>query len=153
MNDPAPQRTILVGVDGSTGAQRALTWAAARCTESGAELIAVHVLTYSHELVTDVSLFTVTNWRRDLERDLEGPWTDAARAVGVPIRTLLVENESPPAAILATAQQEHADLIVLGTHGRGNLADRILGATAYTVTHRARTPVVIIPPDWQPTAS
>jgi nucleotide-binding universal stress UspA family protein len=42
---------------------------------------------------------------------------------------------------------------MLGRHGRGNLADRLLGATTYTVTHRASTPVAIIPPDWQPAAS
>jgi nucleotide-binding universal stress UspA family protein len=153
MNEPTPLRTILVGTDNSTAAQRALTWAAARSRETGAQLVVVHVLTYSHEFATDLSLATVTTWRRNLERDLAGQWTDAARAIGATVRTLIVEDESTAAGILAAAQREHADLVVLGAHGRGNLADRLLGATTYTVTHRARTPVVIIPPDWQPAAA
>ena len=152
MNGPAPLRTIVVGVDDSTGARRALAWAAARSAETGAQLVGVHVLTYSHEFVVDLSPATVTNWRRDVERDLAGAWTNAAREAGASIRTLVVEEESPAAGILATAEEEHADLVVLGTHGHGNLADRLLGPTTYSVTHRAQTPVVIIPPDWEPPA-
>lgn len=150
MNDAVPLRTILVGTDNSTAAQRALTWAATRSRESDAQLVAVHVLTYTHEFATDLSPATMTTWRRELERDLAGPWTDAAREIGATVRTLVVEDETTAAGILNTAHREHADLVVLGAHGRGNLADRLLGATTYTVTHRANTPVVIIPPDWQP---
>jgi nucleotide-binding universal stress UspA family protein len=153
MNTSAPLRTIVVGMHDSTGARRALTWAAARSAETGAQLVAVHVLTYSHEFLVDLSLATVTNWRRDVERDLAGPWTDAAREVSDSIRTLVVEDESAAAGILATADREHADLVVLGTHGHGNLADRLLGPTTYSVTHRARAPVVIVPPDWEPLPS
>ena len=140
MNDAVPLRTILVGTDNSTAAQRALTWAAARSRETGAQLVAAHVLTYTHEFATDLSPATMTTWRRDLERDLAGPWTDAARAIGATVRTLVVEDETTAAGILNTAHREHADLVVLGAHGRGNLADRLLGATTYTVTHRATRP-------------
>jgi len=150
MTDAAPLRTILVGMDKSAGAQRALAWAARRSLEAGAELVAVHVLTYSHEFAADLSPATVTTWRRDLERDLAGPWTDTARKIGARVHTLVVEDETPATGILATARRVRADLVVLGTHGRGGLADRLLGAVTYTVTHRASTPVVIIPPDWQP---
>ena len=79
-----------------------------------------------------------------------GPWTDAARAIGATVRTLVVEDKTTAAGILNTAHREHADLVMLGAHGRGNLADRLLGSTTYTVTQRANTPVVVIPPDWQP---
>jgi nucleotide-binding universal stress UspA family protein len=153
MNGAAPLRTILVGTDNSTAAQRALSWAAARSRETGAQLVAVHVLTYTHEFATDLSPATMTTWRRDLERDLAGPWTDPARVIGATVRTLVVEDETAAAGILNTAHREHADLVVLGAHGRGNLADRLLGATTYAVTHRASTPVVVIPPDWQPAAA
>jgi nucleotide-binding universal stress UspA family protein len=156
MNDgsaqTAPLRTIIVGMDASMGAQRALAWAAARARETGARLVAVHVLTYSHAFATDLSLVTITNWRRNLEKDLSGPWTDAARAVGARVETKLVEDENPAAGIIATTERERGDLVVLGTHGRGNIADRILGATTYVVTHRSHAPVVIIPPHWHAAA-
>ncbi len=148
--EKAPLRSIVVGVDGSQGAQRAISWAAARGVELHVEVVAVHVLTYTRELGRDLTLDTMTTWRRRLGTALEGPWTEPARLAGAKVRTVLVEADSVPGGLLATAADEDADLVVLGTHGRGTLADRLLGATTYTVAHRARTPVVIIPVDWVP---
>jgi nucleotide-binding universal stress UspA family protein len=147
-----PLRTIVVGMDDSAGARRALAWAVCRSRETGARLLAVHVLTYSHEFATDLSLATMTNWRRQLEHDLATVWTRPAAAAGVPLQTRIVEDETTAAGLVRTAEREGAELIVLGTHGPGTLADRLLGATTYVVTHRARTPVVVIPPAWVPKA-
>jgi len=139
---------IVVGVDGSPGAQRALGWAAARSCETGAELLAVHVLTFDRELALDVSPASVTNWRRTLQADVAGRWTEAARAAGARVRAYVVEADSAAAGLLAAADEEKADLLVLGAHGQGTLADRLLGATTYRVAHRAHIPVVVIPPEW-----
>lgn len=144
------QGTIVVGLDGSAGGQRALEWASARALEAGSAIVGVHVLTYNKELAGDLSTKTWTTWRRNLERDLAGPWTASARDAGVKVETTMVEAERPDEGILRVARQHNAGLIVLGAHGRGALSDRLLGATTYRVAHRAHTPVVIIPPDWTP---
>lgn len=141
---------IVVGLDGSNGAQRALEWASARALEAGSAIVGVHVLTYSKEFAGDLSTKTWTTWRRNLERDLAGPWTASARDAGVHIETTMVEADRPDEGILRVAREHRAGLIVLGAHGRGALGDRLLGGTTYKVAHRAHTPVVIIPPDWQP---
>jgi nucleotide-binding universal stress UspA family protein len=146
----SPIRVILVGVDGSAGATRALEWAAARAGESGASLLAVHVLTYSAELRRDLSLETVTTWRRHLDEQLRGAWTEPTRRAGTTIRTDLVEDESVAAGLLHAADRPEDDLVVLGAKGHGTFAERLLGATTYKVSHAARTPVVIVPNDWQP---
>jgi nucleotide-binding universal stress UspA family protein len=143
---PTTLDTILVGVDGSPGAARALAWATARAGESGATIVAVHVLTASTELRRDVTLDTMTTWRRTLERCLRGEWTATARASGAPVRCLLVHDDTASAGLLTTAAGEHADLIVLGAQGHDTLTGRLLGATTYKVTHRAHTPVVVVPP-------
>ncbi len=140
--------TILCGVDASDGSVRALSWAAARARESNAELVAVHVLTYSHEFARDLSLTGLTTWRIKLETELNGAWTQAARQDDAKVRCILVEDDSTAEGILAAAETEHADLIVLGARGHGGLGARLLGSTSYTLTHRARQPVVIIPADW-----
>jgi len=150
---PAPMHTIVAGVDGSSGSERALEWAAARSVEAHGEVVAVHVLTYNVELLRDLSPDTVTTWRRTLGRDLAGPWTEPARAVGALVRTVLVEDDTVATGLLRSAADAHADVIVLGARGRGGLVDRLLGATTYVVTHRARTPVVVIPADWRPAAA
>jgi nucleotide-binding universal stress UspA family protein len=151
--EPVPMRTIVVGTDGSPSAARALNWAAARSLEVDGEIVAVHVLTYNREFLRDLSPDTVTTWRRSLERELAGAWTASARDLGAVVRTELAEDDNVAAGILRCAADAHADLIVLGAHGRGGLVDRLLGPTTYTVAHRARTPVVIIPADWEPIAA
>jgi len=133
-------------MDGSPGSQQALGWATARAAETGATIVAAHVLTYSGQLFNDLPPLGMTTWRRSLQEQLEGPWTDPARAAGAHVRPTLVEDESAAAGILALVERTHADLVVVGAHSHGNLAHRILGGTTY----RAHTPVVVIPPDWTP---
>jgi K+-sensing histidine kinase KdpD len=56
------------------------------------------------------------------------------------VQTRLVVDYEPAAAILAVAEAEDADLIVVGTHGRGGLRRMLLGSVADKVirgTHRA----------------
>jgi nucleotide-binding universal stress UspA family protein len=149
----APMRTILVGVDGSQGAARALAWASARAHETNARILAAHVLTYSTELRHDAMLETTTTWRRSLKKELDDDWMAPARAEGVDVETILTEDDSPAAGLLELAGRDTVDLIVLGAHRRGGLTDRLLGATTYRVSHEAPTPVVIVPVDWHPAAA
>jgi nucleotide-binding universal stress UspA family protein len=51
-------------------------------------------------------------------------------------------------AILHAAEDLAADAIVVGTRGRGKIAQAILGSVAHTVAARARIPVVIVPPGY-----
>ena len=53
----------------------------------------------------------------------------------------IVRQGSPAATILSTAIELHADLIVLGTHGRRGLA-RLLGSVAANVVRLASVPVL-----------
>lgn len=144
---------ILVGLDGSPTSTKAFGWAVSHSVASGAEVLAVHVVTYSHELAADLPPTGMTDWRRAVAADLEGAWTAAARDAGANVRTLLVEADSTAAGLLDAAHAHGATLVVLGAHGHGNLADRLLGSTTYRVTHRARTPVVVVPLDWPATLS
>jgi nucleotide-binding universal stress UspA family protein len=46
--------------------------------------------------------------------------------------------------ILSAANEWHADLIVVGTHGRGNLAHMLLGSTSEEILKRAKCPVLLV---------
>jgi nucleotide-binding universal stress UspA family protein len=148
MTAPPTAPTTIVGVDGSAGSRRALTWAVDRCRRDGSPILAVHVLTYDHELARDLSVDGLRTWRLTLRSELDGAWTDPVRAAGVAVTSELVEDDSPAAGILAVAARTDASMIVLGANGHGGLADRLLAATTYKVAHRAQVPVVVIPPDW-----
>jgi nucleotide-binding universal stress UspA family protein len=144
-------RSILVEVDDSTAAARALAWAALQAGPDG-EVLAVHVLTYSEQLWRDLPPTGLTAWREKLRNDLEGPWTAPLRDAGVRYRPLVVEDDSVEHALLRVADGEPVDVIVLGARGHANLTERLLGAVTYKVAHLTRRPVVIVPTEWTPTA-
>jgi nucleotide-binding universal stress UspA family protein len=45
-----------------------------------------------------------------------------------------------------TAEEVGADLVVVGTHGRGGVAATVLGSVARTLCHTSRRPVLVVPP-------
>jgi nucleotide-binding universal stress UspA family protein len=138
---------LLVGVDGSDGSRDAVKWTARLAAMMDAEVVAVHVLTYDRALLRDLSLDTLRTWRIELRRDLKTGWTEPLRAAGVAHRCLLVEDDSPAGGLLAVAERERADLLVVGARGRGSLAGRVLGGVSYRLVHHADRPVTVVPPD------
>jgi len=65
------------------------------------------------------------------------------RFPGRNFETELVEGK-PDALILDAAQRHEAQLIVMGTHGRGGLEDLFLGSTAGKVVRKAKCPVLTV---------
>jgi nucleotide-binding universal stress UspA family protein len=131
---------IVVGVDGSNGSTRALQWAQIMASITGAEVLAVHAVEYiplrgheTNELVLEQH-----------SAELDGHWTAALRTNGTRYRTI-IEIEDPRVLLERVALDEHADVIVVGSHGHSRIADLMLGSVAEYLTHRAKLPVVIIP--------
>ncbi|WP_167760639.1 universal stress protein [Blastococcus sp. CT_GayMR16] len=139
---------VVVGVDGSTGARVALVWAMTDAARRGARLQVV-------------STFPVEAYWADPNL-IDERRVDAVRAdTEVRVRALIEEVRSesgdgpaqvdvvvlPGAAarqLLAAA--EGADLLVVGSRGRGPVRSTVLGSVAlHTVTH-ARCPVVVVHP-------
>ena len=143
-----PFRLVVVGVDGSDDARRALEWAGLLAAATDAEVLAVHVLTYEYEFERDLSLDTMRTWRRELERDLRNAWTEPLRAVPVRSGCMLVEASSPTDGLLEVARRERTDLIVVGARGHGVIAGRVMGRISYRLAHHAAQPVVVVPPQW-----
>lgn len=67
--------------------------------------------------------------------------TDAA---GVSASTLYAPRQQAADAIIGTAQDEHCDTIVMGSHGRRGLGRLLLGSQAAEVLSRATTPVLVV---------
>ncbi len=145
-------QTVLVGVDGSPAARRALQWAAEQAGGEGM-VVAVHVLTPSLEFWRDLSPTGLTAWREKLSDTLEREWMEPLDTAGTKHEALLVEDDSVDGALLRIGDERHADMVVLGKHGHGDLTDRLLGSVTYKVAHRSSRPVMIIPADWAPELS
>ena len=68
-----------------------------------------------------------------------------ARAAGAEARFLVWEGDAGP-GIVAAAESERADLIVVGTHGRGSVGRFLLGSVSDHVVHRADCAVLVVRP-------
>jgi nucleotide-binding universal stress UspA family protein len=140
---------IVVGIDGSEGAHRALEWAVDEARLRGASLLVVHAW-HVPPLVTGAGPFdaSVTLDADTIERveKTAGEIVDRELAEvdtrGIELQRS-VEARSPADALIAAASD--ADLLVVGTRGHGGFTGLLLGSVGQQVAHHAPCPVVIVP--------
>lgn len=138
---------IVVPTDFSTCAERAWALAQRLAAGLGSELVLAHVLVeaplwdegpFNMDRVREVYA-TARTWGADmLER-----WANDARARGLAVRTAL-RTGVPHDEIVALATDERADMVVIGTHGRGGVDRALLGSVADRVVRLAPCPVLTI---------
>jgi nucleotide-binding universal stress UspA family protein len=133
---------IVVGVDGSTTSREALRWAVGLGEVLGAEVVAIHALGLLdrwHD--PDAS---ARSWRRTLCELVERTWcVPLARSPGA--HRVEVQDGDPVEVLLAAADSEHADLLVVGSRGVGDRPELALGSTSLRVLQAARVPVLVVP--------
>jgi nucleotide-binding universal stress UspA family protein len=132
-------KTVVWATDGSEQAARALPYAKQVAEVTGAELVVLHVRellvgraggqpVYADEDVTEARLKVV------------------AEELGASLQVVTSLDVNAGATIAQIADSLEADLIVVGTRGRGAFAGMILGSVTQRVLHLATCPVLAIPP-------
>ncbi|HYB38237.1 MAG TPA: universal stress protein [Mycobacterium sp.] len=130
---------VVVGIDGSPASELATAIAFDEASWRGVELVALHAW-------NDASVFEApsTAWA-ELQSSAEEAL--AERLAGfeesypdVTVQRLIVWDY--PARHLFN-QSESAQLVVVGSHGRGGFAGMLLGSVSTTLVHAARTPVIV----------
>ncbi|EFC83647.1 universal stress protein [Parafrankia sp. EUN1f] len=140
--DAPDRRPIIVGVDGSEPSQAAVRWAAARAQERG---VALHLV---HGYRIDITTFgvPVPDFYPSLRTGSEQLLKDVATADLDDESTVQVSldavDDSASHALLQAAEQ--AQLLVVGTRGRGGFAELVLGSTAHQCVLHAACPVAVI---------
>lgn len=141
-------RRILHPTDFSAASRPALKWALELARSNGGSLTLVHVMSPILPMVGD-GYISPQAWD-DLERQVRahaqkeiGKLIAKARTAGVRAGSLLLEG-TPADRIVRAARSRRADLIVMGTHGRGGLAKLFLGSVAERVVATARCPVLTV---------
>lgn len=143
MDDPA-HAPVLVGIDGSRGADLATAIAFDEASRRKVELVALHAW-------SDVGVMALAGIGSDgigspalrtiedeaLAERLAG-WS--ARYPDVPVRRAIVRNDPGPALV---DQAQWAQLVVVGGHGIGGFAGMLLGSVSTAVVQCVQTPVIV----------
>lgn len=168
MSENVSIKTILYATDLSESARFAAAYAFSQADAYNAKVILLHVLPEMPEIMDRgvMGYIDEDQWEsikeshyQDAKQALIGKRNDHAvvhqvldqfsrRAAAGQTETssddILVEKGNPVEVILQVAEERDCDLIVMGTHGRGTLADAMLGSTARRVVRRSTTPVLVV---------
>ncbi len=140
--------TIVVGVDGSAGADEAVTFAAQKARLQGATLnlvIVWHVPTGVYEGVGMAVADTRAEFEQDANRCLEGVAERLASELGG-LTIERVVREGRAASVLAREARDAA-LLAVGSRGHGGFVGLLIGSVSSECARHARCPVVIVPSD------
>ena len=138
--------TILVPYDFSEYATHALTWAVELARQYQAKVILFHAVPVFSRTGYPEGMFLLDLGKIETEAmaDAEKRLREVVAAKGL---TVLVETKAvigdPMWEICQAAEREHADLVIMGSHGRTGLAHIVLGSVAERVVRHASCPVLV----------
>jgi len=170
MNEKVKIKTILYATDLSDNARYAFDYALSLADLYKANLILLHVLPETSDLVDKnvIGYIGEKQWeaikqrhfqdakaaligkRRDhmvVSEIIDQFRNDAKAGLGshsIPSDEIIVKKGNPVEIILETADENNCDLIVMGTHGQGSLADAMMGSTARRVVRQSQKPVLVV---------
>lgn len=140
--------TIIVGVDGSPSSEVALDWALAEAVLRESRVVALTVSALPWSLGYD------PNWPADRDQiagerraEVEAAVAASKARIGAPDDLEVearVHLDERPAFVLITAAAD-ADLLVVGSRGRGGFTGMLLGSVSTACVHHAPCPVVVVP--------
>jgi universal stress protein A len=145
-------KTLLVPHDFSSPANHAAALARDEAKAHGGKILLLHVIELPAQLAQDTAIVPEQNGAPISVRDYavrgaEAHLDDiAARLEKDGIKpTVFIRFGKPADEILAFAEENNVDLIVMGTHGRTGLAHLLAGSVTERVVRSSKRPVLTVP--------
>ncbi len=137
-----PDAPVLVGIDGSPASELATAVAFDEASRRGVDVMALH--SWSDVAITELPESDWTSLEEEAQRSLAenlAGWQERYPDVSV---QRLVERDQPARQL--AEKSEFAQLVVVGSHGRGGLGALLLGSVSNAVLHSVRIPVIVARP-------
>ncbi len=139
-------KKILSPVDFSEASAGAARKAEELARSTGAELVLLHVLNEPAFALAEGNAYAPPTLLDDYEaamRDKLSQFRESFAGSSVRVESKIMRGV-PHEAIVHLAEKEHADLIVMSTHGRTGLSHLLLGSVAERVVRTAKMPVLTV---------
>ena len=151
---------IIVGVDGSPASDAAVSWAVHDAVVRGVPLSLMHVQDPAARTWSPAEVLKeVAGWHETEGRGILANASKIAHDIANDTSQITINGELQFSATVPTLvdRSEDAELIVVGTDGRGALARGLLGSVSSALVRHARCPVAVIhdgePPIPHPTTA
>jgi nucleotide-binding universal stress UspA family protein len=136
---------ILLPTDGSESAEKAMHYAIELAKLTQAEILVLHAY-QPVPILRKRGTIALEEYKQSLLEEATEIATDTAepiKAAGIKVEILLVEGQAAE-AILQAAEQEAADLVVMGSRGSGGLPGLRLGSVVDRVVRHAAAAVLVV---------
>jgi len=140
---------ILLGTDGSAASEHAAALAVDLARTHGAKLTALYVVDpYPYLGIGETNPMGFQAYMTAAQQHAAQAHAKVAQLCGeaqppVPLDAKVAEEVTPARGIVEMADQEHADLVVVGSHGRAGVARLVLGSVAAKVVAQCQVPVLV----------
>nr|WP_298249700.1 universal stress protein [uncultured Halomonas sp.] len=142
--------SILVPVDGSEHAQKALAVACQLARQDGSTLHLVHIpeeLSHETTLVWGIGAIAIEASREEREeagKQVASRAAEAAREQGATRVETVIAQGDPARAILSESRKRGVDAIVMGSRGLSDLKGFVVGSVSHKVAHTAECTVITV---------
>lgn len=142
---------ILVATDGSSLSDKAVSHAMDLAKLSGASVVALKVIPrYPRSYLEGGATVDLSEIKR-----IEAQWADQAqsvlnkikmdgKAIGVTVKTSIAKSDLIAESIIAAADKQNVDLIVMASHGRKGIKRLLLGSETQHVLTHSQVPVLVL---------
>jgi nucleotide-binding universal stress UspA family protein len=142
-----PPELILVPIDFSESSQQSLDVATDMASRLGSALLLVHIVPAIHDLPKDISIFKEGEYDSELHQAASKRLSDLATRLedkNLNVRTEVSTANDVGMELVRIAEHDHADMIVIATHGMTGWRRIAFGSVAQKVVEQATCPVLVL---------